>query len=334
MKEKFTLKNVRVLSVFLFCLITFNCSGEKYENKPEFEIIRFDKDLYQYLKNEESVDIFEKYSVFLKEYGEKIIYIGKPDSLGFESRLKKFFSEPTLMSLYENEQVKFQDISYIREELSIALSLFFDNFPGIKKPSVYMHVSGLNQNVIVTDEILSISVDKYLGADYPLYQDFFYDYQRQLMSSDRIVPDYLLGFMFANMSFVGNQEILLDRILYEGKIRYILSQLLPERNTWEYVGYNKEQYDWCLTYEDRIWKSILENQHLFQPDYKATQQYMRDAPYTASLPSESPGKVGVWLGYRIIASYMKNNPNTLLSELISLTDYQKLLKESKYMPSK
>jgi hypothetical protein len=302
------------------------------ESGADLQIIRFDVYLYHYLTQNNNDKIPDKYESFLNEYCEKVIYIGKPDSLGFQERLRSFFSDPTLMTLYGDEQSTFSDISEINAELSHGMEILLSNFPHFTQPEIYMHVSGLNQNVIVTGEILSLSADKYLGTDYPVYQDFFYDYQRPLMSPDRIVPDYLLGFMMANLPFEGNDEILLERMLYEGKLRYLLSQFIPDREVWEYVGYNKEQYTWCTTYQSKIWKTILENQHLFPPDYKTTSQYLKEAPYTASLPVESPGRVGIWLGYQIIASYMKNHPETGMQELMNLTDYKELLKLSRYKP--
>jgi hypothetical protein len=329
------LKDFLPLLLFLFAACSFSgCSREKAQNEgnPELKIQRFDADLYAYLLNDEQSIFSEANKLFLDEFGKNIIDIGKSDSAGFSLRLKNYFSEPTLMRLYKDEQEKMRDISAINNELTYGMELLFRNFPSLKHPRIYMHVSGLNQNVVVTDSILSLSADKYLGADYPLYQDFFYEYQRQLMTPERIVPDYLLGFMMANFLFKGNEEVLLDRILYEGKLRYILSRLIPDRKTGEFVAYNEKQYQWCISHEANIWKLILENKHLFAPDYKITEQYLKLAPYTAPLPTESPGRVGVWLGFRIISSYMKNNSDTTLEELMSFTDYNELLKKSKYKP--
>jgi hypothetical protein len=36
---------------------------------------------------------------------------------------------------------------------------------------------------------------------------------------------------------------------------------------------------------------------LFTPNFRVTEQYIHPAPHTASLPMESPGRVGVWLGF-------------------------------------
>jgi hypothetical protein len=325
---------IRIFILALSCLFSSGCSGKKVygEEVLDFKIIRVDTELFNYLSKNEPDSILKADTAFWNVFGEKVIYIGRPDSAGFYERLKKYFSEPTLMGLYRSEQEQFADIQTLTGEVAYGLDIFLKEFPNIKRPKVYLHVSGLNQSVIVTDEILSLSADKYLGADYPLYQQFFYDYQRQLMTPGRMAPDYLLGFMTANFPLRGKADVLLDRILYEGKLRYILSQLLPDRQPWEYVGYNEAQYSWCTNNQKRIWKTILENQHLFAGNYMTTDQYLKDAPHTSFLPVESPGRVGIWLGYQIITSYMKQNPDTGFQELMDLTDYQDLLKRSKYKP--
>jgi len=120
--------------------------------------------------------------------------------------------------------------------------------------------------------------------------------------------------------------------LYEGKLRYIISQLLPKRQIWEYVAYNKEQYEWCNQHQSLFWNLILENNHLFTPDFLTTIQYLKDAPHTAFLPVESPGKVGVWLGFQIISAYMKQKPKTNWRELMENTDYREILRQSKFRP--
>ncbi len=326
--------NSRSVVLFICCFLLFSCSGKKVysEGNPELKVRRFDTALYNYLKGTASESDLSGYSDFMTIFGSNIIYIGKADSTGFDSRLKSFFSEPTLMGLYADEQSKFADIGFIDEELTPAFEALLKEFPALKQPRIYMHVSGLNQNVIVTDDALSISADKYLGSDYPLYKEFYYDYQLQNMTPERIVPDYLLGYMMADFSFKGDGNVLLDRMLYEGKLRYILSRILPERPIWECMAYTQDQYQWCSDNHSRIWKSILHNNQLYDSNHLIVSQYLNDAPHTTSLPPESPGRVGVWIGFQIINSYMKHNPETTLQELMNKTNAQELLKQAKYKP--
>ncbi|MDR1368852.1 MAG: hypothetical protein LBJ72_01810 [Dysgonamonadaceae bacterium] len=327
--------NRKIILLFLLYLSCISCSCRRTfsERNPELDVKRFDTGLCKYLNKQVTEEAFTvQYKSFLDVFGMSVIGVGSSDSIGFYERLNTFFLEPTLMSLYKREQELFPDFEFVDRELNPALTMLLKEFPGLKSPSVYVHVSGLNQNVIVTDEVLSLSADKYLGIDYPLYKDFFYDYQRQNMTPERIVPDYLLGFMMANFPFEGNQEVLLERMLYEGKLRYILSLLLPERDPQEYVAYTKAQYSWCNDHQSEIWKIILKSDHLYVSDYMIVTQYMNDAPYTVAISPKSPGRIGEWVGYQIISAFMKNRPKTTLIDLMKLTDAGQLLKDSKYKP--
>jgi hypothetical protein len=263
------------------------------------------------------IDSLQQYRPFLDDYTEKVI---------------NDFSDSTLMRIYSDEQRIFADISGLQKEVSIGMEKWSKHFPDLQQPAIYLHVSGWNQHVVVGENYVSLSADYYLGIDYPLYQPYFYNYQLPQMSSGRMAPDLFLGLLMTEFPFYGNESVLLDKMLYDGKLRYILSQLLPKRKVYEYVGYTLEQYDWCKANELRIWKTILEKQQLFTSDYSTAMQYFRDAPYTAALSAESPAKVGVWLGFQIISAYMKQQPETTWIDLMNDVDYIRLLKESKYRP--
>jgi len=333
MKKKIRLQiRFFFLFVVLFCCVC--CAGKKSQGKEDSELFiqRFDVDFYRYLKSELEYQDLAKYRDFLAIYGENVLHIGSPEEFDFQENLRKYFSNPALQDMYRAEQETFPDVSALNSELSPGLSLFLAEFPKIPKPKVYLHVSGWEQKVIVADSILSLSADFYLGSDYPYYRNFFHDYQRSRMNPDQMAPDYLMGFIMANLPFEGTDGVLLDRMLYEGKLIYILSRLLPDRQIWECMAYSQEEYNWCISNEGQVWKTIVENQHLFTPNLRITSQYIKEAPHTAFLSDQSPGRVGVWVGYRIISAYMKRYPNLSLSDLMSESDYQEILKESKYKP--
>ena len=50
------------------------------------------------------------------------------------------------------------------------------------------------------------------------------------------------------------------------------------------------------------------------------------------MDDESPGRVGVWIGWQIVRSYMKNN-NVTLQELFA-KDAKEIFDNSKYKPKK
>jgi hypothetical protein len=322
--------SIRVCVFLIASGLFFGCSPKKGRGEGAEERLRFDSAVYGYLTNNEPEEVLLAYADFLDVYGERVIGVGRSDSAGFFERLRTYFSEPHLLQLYKDEQVRMADASAFRAEMENGLDRLLLHFPQLRRPAVYLHVSGWGQNVIVTDEAVSLSADKYLGADYPMYQSFFYEYQLQAMTPDRMAPDALLGFLMANFPFRGREDRLVDRMLYEGKLRYFVSMLLPARREWEAVGYSREQYEWCTEHGDRIWKSILERGHLFTPDHRTTSAYLDDAPTTTTLPAAAPGRVGIWLGYRIVSSYMKQRPALDWPALMAIDDGAELLKGARF----
>jgi hypothetical protein len=322
---------------FLFVFfIFFCCCAGKGDNDVEIQpvkIMRFDLVLYEYINGACSEEtLLQVHKPFLDIFGDKIIGIGTTDSTGFFSRLKQFFSDSTLMELYEDETLLYSNLSDIEARISFGFDVLQSEFDSINIPQLCMHVSGLNQNVIVTEDCISLSADKYLGSTYKLYQDFFYDYQRQNMTPGKVASDYLLAYLLTHFPFQGNQQVLLDRILYEGKIRYLLSMLIPSCSDAEIMGYTEMQELWCRENETEIWNAILQQKHLYVNDHLVVQKYVEDAPFTSFLSRQSPGRVGVWVGYRIVRSHMKHNPKTSLKAIMHSTDYPEILKNAKYKP--
>jgi hypothetical protein len=321
--------------ILLFSFVSFFCCSEKNSHRAIYpvKISRFDLALYEYLtKNNTQEEMLQEYKPLLDLLGERVIGIGTTDSTGFFERLETFFSDSSLMKLYKDEVTLFADVSNLEKEISFGFEVIQSEFDSIRIPQLYMHVSGLNRNLIVTDDFISLSADKYLGSTYKFYEDFFYDYQRQNMKPGRIVPDFLLGFLLTNFPFQGNNDILLDRMLYEGKIRYILSTLLPAYSDAGVIGYTEQQELWYRENESGIWKNILQQQHLYTSDHVIVRKYMEDAPFTAFLSDQSPGKIGVRMGYGIIQTYMRHHAHISLQELMKMMDYQEILRNSKYKP--
>jgi len=320
--------------IFLYCLLFISCGEKKvYGEKTNLSIHRFDKDLQSFLTgNTSQEELTAEYNDFLDLYGEEVIGIGRQDSAGFFLRLNQFFSHPDLKQLYADELKTFEDLSKTEEQLSDGFSFLQASFDSIAIPTLCIHVSGLNQNIIVSEQFISIAADKYLGAEYPLYTNFFYDYQRQSMIPERLASDYLLGFLLSTFTPPATNSSLLDRMLYEGKLRYLLALALPEHSEAEIMAYTEQQENWCRENKANVWKMIIQEKHLFSNDQLLIDRYVNEAPYTSPISDQSPGRLGVWVGYQIIKAYMKESRNESLQSLMNHTDSQEILKTSKYKP--
>ena len=86
--------------------------------------------------------------------------------------------------------------------------------------------------------------------------------------------------------------------------------------------------------ERLIWEYMIDNEYLFSSSSNLIERFVDLAPFSKfglDIDRDSPGSVGVWLGLQILNSYEKNN-NVSLVEILSETDYMKILNKSGYKP--
>ena len=205
-------------------------------------------------------------------------------------------------------------------------------YPELDIPNIYLLVSGFNASIFAYDDIIGVGVDMYLGGDYKYYNQVVYDYQKTTMDKKFLAGDILNYYITQNIPFTSKQNRLLEHMLFRGKQIYLLEQLLPNSPKWEVIGYTKEQWDWCEKWEKEIWNKIMDKRDLFKTEPMVITSYLNDGPFTSEISQESPGRLGIWVGWRIIDSYMRHNEEVSLQELMKDGDAQKILEKSFYKP--
>ena len=123
----------------------------------------------------------------------------------------------------------------------------------------------------------------------------------------------------------------LSNILYEGKIMYTLHQLLPSTPDSLLFGFTPGQMQWCRNNTAQMWTFLSDKRMWYSTDRLTINKLIKPAPFCSLFTHESPGRAVIWMGYSIIASYMKNNKPSL-EALLKDDDYQKILSEAKFRP--
>jgi uncharacterized protein YjaZ len=152
------------------------------------------------------------------------------------------------------------------------------------------------------------------------------------MQKEYVVRDVMSMYLAYNIAYNSKYNRLLEHMIFRGKQMFLLKELLPEEPAWEIIGYSKDQWDWCETYEQAIWNRIMEKRDLFKTESTVRASYLNEGPFTAEISQESPGRLGVWIGWQIVDSYMRNNEQVTIQELMSEGDAQKILEQSFYKP--
>ncbi len=300
------------------------------------EVMRFDSAFWR-LDTTDLALAFEKlatdYPNITYDYLTRVVNFGEPNSPVTHETYLHFINDTNVQRLYNDALKEYENIDDIENELTMAFRRAKYYFPNIATPNIYTHVSGFNQSIIVGYDFLSLSIDNYLGNDYEIYKKIgIYEYQRMNMHRDKIVSDYLSAWLTAEFPLYSLDKNLLSDIIYRGKIHYIISQLLPETRKEIIIGYTQEQWEWVTKNEKNMWEMLIGSRDLYATDLITRGRYINDGPFTLPFTQESPSRAGIYLGWQIVDSYMRNNPNISIMQLMQQPNAQIILTESKYRP--
>ncbi len=205
-------------------------------------------------------------------------------------------------------------------------------------PAVYTCITGFNNSIITADSILGIGLDRYLGADCEYYKRLeIYKYLADRMTPENIVPDCIYGWGASEWDFSAlryTADNVLSEIIHEGKLKYFEKCMLPETTDELIFGFTDDQFRFCRNNENQMWQYLIEKNLLFSTDKFTIQKLTGEAPFTSFFTNESPGRAAVWIGFRIVESYMMKNPDVSLNELMTNADIQSILEKAKYNPQK
>ena len=77
---------------------------------------------------------------------------------------------------------------------------------------------------------------------------------------------------------------------------------------------------------------FIESQVLFATSKKVKQDYLGERPTTIQVGEKCPGRIGQWVGWRIVNKYAETHPEITLPQLMALDDAQQIFRKSKYKP--
>lgn len=256
---------------------------------------------------------------------------GTPDAVWIDK-----MQHPQWRELYQEVEKKYKNFGEEKSEIEDLFKHIKYYFPTIKTPEVYTVVAEMDQNskAIYANDKLVIALELYLGKDHRFYEEFP-AYLRQNFEQRQMMPDIVSSFAFGVLPSPHDKD-LVSLMIYSGKELYLKDMLLPEYTDAERIGYTPEQDQWCKENESYMWEYFVSNKLLYSSDSKLPNRFINLAPFSKfylEIDNESPGRVGQWIGWQIVRSYMENNPKTTLQDLIKM-DAKGIFEKSKYKPKK
>lgn len=319
---------MKVTFLFLIIIAIVSC---KKDNQLENEIANINTDI--------NVERFDRY----------VADASKNDFSKLKQAYPFMFSERDNDSTWieiKNDTLQLQLLAEVNKvfgdfkETELEIESLFNHikhyYPEFNPPRVITTTNYVRYRTrtIITDTIAVFGLDSYLGSNHEFYINIP-KYITANLRKEQIVVD--LADEYAKKYIYQKQnKTLLDEMVYFGKQLYFKDVIIPFKTEAERMGYTQEQLDWAIVNESLIWEYFVDRELLFSTDSKLPGRFINPAPfskfYLEDIDTDSPGRLGQYIGWQIVRAYMKQNDVTLREMLITSTE--DIFNNSKFKPRK
>ena len=319
-------KYILFLSISIFIISCSEKNKDKNKDKiqeipVEIMVDRFDQAFFE-TPIQNLPKLKSKYPAFFP--------VDVPDSVWTNK-----MQNPQWKELYSEVQKKYPDFNTQKAEIEDLFRHIKYYYPKTQTPKVITLIYDMDveYKTVYADSLVLISLEMYLGKNHKFYE--FPEYQKQTFEPSQILPDIVQDFSF-NKIKPPTQKDLLSLMIYAGKQLYFKDALLPEYSDEDKIGYTKTQLDWATAHQADTWRFFIDQNLLYNTDSKLSQRFIAPAPFTKFglvSDSETPGKIGAWLGWQIVRTFMDNNKDVPLQKMLVM-DATEVFQKSKYKPKK
>ncbi|MEM7483709.1 MAG: gliding motility lipoprotein GldB [Bacteroidota bacterium] len=314
-------------SIFLIILTFFSCeetnktAQEISKITIDLNVDRFDRE-FANATPEDIPKLKSQYPYLFPEQFADSVWIAK-------------LSDTIQVELSDEVHKAFGDFKQETKDLESLFQHIKYYFPKFKTPNVVTVTSdvGYNNRVILTDTLLLLGLDNYLGKDHHFYKSI-QQYIAEGLDRQYLTSDIASAFSKKVVQYPRNRSFL-SRMVYYGKELYIKDKLLPNITDAQKIGYTADEIEWSKANEEQIWRYFVERELLYSTDAKLDRQFLDPAPFSKfqlELDSESPGRLGRYIGWQIVRAFMDKN-NISLQQLLKLPP-DEIFKKSNYKPRK
>lgn len=256
-------------------------------------------------------------------------------------------NDPFERAVYDSVVLAFKKYNKTQPELERLFAYYQHYFPNLKIPQIFTYSSTLQEANIYNpviygakEGLMFIALDGFLGSNNQLYKQQaplkIYDYMAQNMNPENLPPAVVRAIGQEIIPFDPRKQTFGDLMVDEGKKLILADALLSETPDHLKIGFTKSQMEWAKANEGNVWNYFVEQNMVFETDKSLRQRFIDYAPFSKFLneiETESPGRMGVYIGWQICKSYVDKNDELTLEQFLN-TDTQTIFNGSKYKPEK
>jgi len=340
--------------LFLFFLLGLAACGNQQTNTPcqddldiskielKVEVIRLEDELFA-CKSKQDIKLFvAKYDTLFRRYDR--YPINKPqDSLA--SRLWDMVQNKFIDTLYKDVKIRFDDAKrgkwqQVAADFERAFKHIKHAYPTFQAPKIYTTITGLGSfwgaprstDIYMDKQAIIVSLDFYYGkgARYrpPVEKTPAYIWNRFV--AEAIVPTCLLNISNLYNATDNKDKTLIAKMVDFGKAYTFVRHMMPCLPDSTLAGYTKSELANLNDKENKeyIWSYMIEKKVLFSDSPRIEATYMGESPYIAEINKKCPGRIGCWIGWKILQKYQKKNPQISIQALMSKKNAREIFEGS------
>lgn len=219
----------------------FAACGQKTNRTAEdvagtsLQVERYDRVEIRYLKTGDFTALQQMntgYPVQTRLLIEDILKLGYVNDPMINVKFVGYYRDSTLQVILDEVERQYADMNDIDRELSSAFAALRRFLPEVDPPLVYAQVSALDESIVISEGMVGISLDKYLGSSFPIYTAYYPAAQRATMDRTMIVPDCLMFYLLSMYPGDYRDEDDPDRSkrdIHAAKIQWVVNQSVGRR---------------------------------------------------------------------------------------------------------
>lgn len=331
---------MRYLTFIFVGLLLWNCNGTEDEacvftpdvpyNNFDLSVEHLEDTLASIRSKAELIDFLTRNPLIRDEMLRRAEY---PDDSVFVNEMFKRFTNPGIDTLLQETKRVFRDGSQLEKQFRDAFANIQYYYPDFHPPKIKTLITGLDSDLYVSDSLILVSLDFFLGPD-ATYRPKAYDYLMRRYDPADIVPSCLLIYGISsrfNKTDLKDRTVLADMVAY-GKSFYFAKHMMPCTPDSLLIWYTAEEIKGARQNEDLIWARFIQDKVIFSTSMMDKKNYLGDRPITTQVGEKCPGRIGQWVGWQIVKEYMETHPDKSLPDLMNMNDAQALFKSSNYKP--
>lgn len=314
--------------LFLLTAVLFGCGKGSDVPETEVTIERFDQKLMAVKSEEELQKLLEENRAV-----SDLLFGASPEDTAFTGDVFYMVQHADARKLYEQVQETFGELKPLEVSFARAFEEIRKLYPGFTPPRIVAGFSGLRNDLVVSDSLVVISLESFIGPK-ALYRPDQPEYMLRRFAPEYIVPNVIrfLSNQFNKVDFT-RDSFTADMIFF-GKSLEFSRAVLPHVEDSLIIGYTNREMQNAYEHQEVIWAHIIDRELLNSENPAVNGKYFGERPYVGEISGDCPGRIGQWLGWRIVELYRMKNPKVTLRELMQNEDAEAILRGSNYRGQK